>query len=388
MARVLIGWELGANRGHVHKINLIAKRLIADGHRVDLAFQQIDANGPDVDPRFGLWQAPVWPRLLIGQSQSYMTPSLSMGDILGRVGLDRPGALSSMIRGWDAILGAVRPDLVIADFAPALLMAARGRVRSATIGDGFTNPPASMARFPVLGDSALPTLDESELLDIADADLRAVGRTPLAALPGMFAADESLVTAFALLDPYAGARSGSACAPIIDTPIDCIANPDANELFVYFYRLAPADAPLWQGLAESGRRVRIHFTDPSAQHLQTFRRLGLTFEPRPLPFARIVAQSRLALSHGGHGFVSSCLLTGLPQIVAWYDLEKKLAGQAVSRAGLGHDFNFHALTAAQIAKLIDQAWTDPAIHGRASAARPDFVAAMADRVEDRIAALV
>ena len=157
-----------------------------------------------------------------------------------------------------------------------------------------------------------------------------------------------------------------------------VANPSADELFVYFYRLAPADAPLWQGLALSGRKVRIHFTDPTADHLATFRKLGLTFEKHPLRFDRIVGQSRLALSHGGQGFVSSCLLTGLPQVVAWYDLEKKLAGQAVSQAGLGREFNFHALTASQIAELIEAAWTDPAIHGRAAKARPGFIAAMAN----------
>lgn len=387
MARVLIGWELGANRGHVHKINLIAKRLLADGHRIDFALQQIDANGPEIDPRIGLWQAPVWPRLLIGQTQRHNTPSLSMGDILGRVGLDRPGALSAMIRGWDAILGAVCPDLVIADFAPALLMAAHRRVRSASIGDGFANPPSGMAQFPVLGDAPESTLDEAELLDIADADLRAVGRPPLASLPAAFATDESLVTAFALLDPYAAARTTTLCAPIIDTPTDCAANADGEDLFVYFYRLAPADAPLWQGLKLSGRNVRIHFPDPTPDHLAAFRKLGLTFERHPLPFDRIATQSRLALSHGGHGFVSSCLLTGLPQIVAWYDLEKKLAGQAVSQAGLGRDFNFHALSAVQIAEIIDQAWTDPAIHGRAAAARSGFIAAMDNRVDDRIAKL-
>jgi rhamnosyltransferase subunit B len=310
-----------------------------------------------------------------------------MGDILGRVGLDRPGALAAMIGGWDAILAAAKPDLVVADFAPALLTAARGRVPTVLTGAGFACPAASLDRFPVLGDGAI-AIDETELLDIADADLRTVGRDPLNSLPALFAADHDAIASFAVLDPYRDCRSQPHCAPVIDVADTAVANPSAEDLFVYFYRLAPADAPLWQGLALSGRKVRIHFPDPTPDHLATFRKLGLNFEKHPLRFDRIAAQSRLALSHGGQGFVSSCLLTGLPQIVAWYDLEKKLAGQAVSEAGLGRDFNFHALTAGQIAEVIEAAWTDTAIHGRAADARRGFVAVMGNRVEDRIADLI
>lgn len=387
MARVLLGWELGANRGHINVMHIIARRLMADGHEVQFALQQIDAVGPDHDPRIGLWQAPVWPRLLVGQSRRNATPSGSMGDILGRVGLDRPGALAAMIRGWDAILSAASPDLVVADFAPALLTAAQGRLATVATGTGFACPASRLSSFPLIDDGP-PALDEGELLDIADADLRAVGRDPLASLPALFAADHEAVASFALLDPYRDTRNGRHCAPTIDTPPTAIANPAADEIFVYFYHLAPADAALWQGLAMSGRKVRIHFHEPTPAHLTIFRKLGLAFEHRPLPFDRIAARSRLALSHGGQGFVSSCLLAGLPQIVAWYDLEKKLTGRAVAAAGLGREFNFHRAQPSDVAQIIDAVWHDTSARARSMAARPGFVDAMSDCVEDRIAALL
>ncbi len=386
MARVLIGWELGANRGHVNVMQIIAQRLLAERHEVHFALQQIDAAGLDHDRRIGLWQAPVWPRLLIGQSRHYATPSVSMGDILGRVGLDRPGALAAMIAGWDSILAQLQPDLVVANFAPALLAAARGRIETVVNGNGFSCPAAGLAAFPALA-RGQPALDEAELLDIADADLRAAGREPLASLPALFAADHQAIGSFALLDPYRDSRSQPLCAPIIGLDTGIAANPDGQEVFVYFYHLAPADAPLWDGLARSGRTVRIHVPHPTRDHLAAFGRFGFAFEKHPLPFAHIAARSRLALSHGGQGFVSSCLLTGLPQIIAWYDLEKKLAGRAVSQAALGCDFEFQALSAVEIAEIIDAAWADAAIHGRAAAARPEFAAAMGDRVENRIAEL-
>jgi rhamnosyltransferase subunit B len=311
-----------------------------------------------------------------------------MGDILARVGLDRPGALAAMIRGWDAILAAAKPDLVVAEFAPALLMAARGRMLTVVNGTGFSCPHAGLSAFPVLGDAVAPIVDEGALLDTVDADLRSVGREPLASLPALFAADHVMIAGFAALDPYAAERPGAHCAPNINVPPLPTSPAQGDELFVYFYSLVSPDAPLWQGLADAGRRVRIHFSDASADHLATFKRLGLAFERHPLPFDRIAGQSRLALSHGGHGFVSSCLVAGLPQIIGWYDLEKKLHADGVVAAGLGHGFNLHTSRTPEIAALINAAWDDADLAARCRNASKGFVAAMADRVEDRIAALV
>ena len=62
MARVLIGWELGTNRGHVDAVLRIARHLLSNGHDVHLALQQIDGAPLDADPRLHIWQAPIWPR--------------------------------------------------------------------------------------------------------------------------------------------------------------------------------------------------------------------------------------------------------------------------------------------------------------------------------------
>jgi rhamnosyltransferase subunit B len=60
MAHILIGWELGAGRGHALRIAQLAKALRAAGHRLSFAVQRVDA----LDPEAGgeVWQAPVTPR--------------------------------------------------------------------------------------------------------------------------------------------------------------------------------------------------------------------------------------------------------------------------------------------------------------------------------------
>ncbi len=360
MARVLIGWELGANQGHITCIKLIADRLLTEGHEVAIALQQIDAGGLDLDPRILLLQAPVWPGLLISIGQPASAPVATMGDILCRLGLNRQGALAAMIAGWDAICAAFRPDLVIADFAPALLAAANGRYLSVTVGDGFTTPPGHLATFPSLTGGP-PAFDEGAILDLVDADLAAAGRPPLPGLPALFAADHAFITCFAVLDPYSPQRTSPHCAPLVKPPLPETAGGMGEEIFVYgFHRIDPG-AALWASLSRTGKVVRVHMSNASAEHLARFKALGFKFERDPLPFTRIAERSRLVVSHGGHGFVSSALLSGLPQLITWFDLEKQWHGNAISTERLGREHNLLTADPDTLTVLLTEMWADEAL---------------------------
>jgi rhamnosyltransferase subunit B len=375
MARVLIGWELGAHQGHITSIKLIADQLLTDGHDVAIALQQIDAGGLDLDPRVSLWQAPVWPRLLINRRQPASAPVATMGDILCRVGLNQPGTLAAIIAGWDAICAAYRPDLIIANFAPALLCAAKGRYPAVKVGDGFTAPPGHLTTFPSLTGAA-PAFDEEAMLDLVDADLAASGRAPLPGLPALFAADHEMVSSFKLLDPYAIHRTVPHCAPLIKPPLPDTTGGAGEEIFVYGFHGIDAGAALWDGLSQTAKVVRIHMSSASAEHLARFKTLGLKFEREPLPFTRIAARSRLVVSHGGHGFVSSALLSGLPQMITWFDLEKQFHGKAIAAAGLGRDHNLTAIKADAFAAQLLSIWDDDTLARACTHAAPDFRSAM------------
>src|ERR1700712_2068030 len=110
MARVLIGWELGANRGHISRIAPVAAKLRALGHEVAFALQQVDALGASRDTSIPIFQAPLWPRLLASAAAPPRGNVSTMIDILSRLGLDKPGTLAAVMSGWDAILEAWKPD--------------------------------------------------------------------------------------------------------------------------------------------------------------------------------------------------------------------------------------------------------------------------------------
>ena len=123
MARVLLGWELGGNRGHAEPLKALATALIADGHYVVIAAKE--------PARFAgfeacvVMQAPIWPGLMGIAPASGPAPAANMGDILVGLGISMPGTFASLIRSWDAVLTGLRPDVVIADYAPALACATR-----------------------------------------------------------------------------------------------------------------------------------------------------------------------------------------------------------------------------------------------------------------------
>jgi hypothetical protein len=387
MARILFGWELGANRGHIERLLPMARRLLDDGHQVALALQQIDCIGVDRDPRISLWQAPVWPRLLINNIQDASRRVATMGDILAQLGLDRPGCLAAMISGWDAIFAAFTPDVIVADYAPALLSAGRGRIPTISVGDCFSCPPYQLDRFPSL--TGTPNAyDEEMLLDTVDADLISVGRAPLSGLPALFAADHVMVGSFAELDPYRPLRVGTYCAPSLKLPLADGGGGGGSEVFVYAYNRIDADNPIWSGLAATRRAVRVHMIDPKPLQLALFKRLGFLYEPKPVPFPGIARRSGMAVSYGGSGFTSACLVAGLPQLMMPFDLEKLLTARAVDTLGYGKMLSFSGVTADQVTEAVNSVATDTALAKRLRSVAPDFKSRMAVSMADEVIACI
>lgn len=332
MAHVLLGWELGANRGHAVRLVALAAMLRAAGHRTSFAVQRIDALRPEDVPGCAVWQAPVTPRFLISASRAAAGPPAGMADILARVGMDDPALVAAMIRGWEQLFAAIRPDVIVGDFAPFLHLAVRDRLPLVAVGTGFGLPPADMPTLPALIEGP-PGIDQPALVERLNESLSALDRPSLSTLARVWAADRVLPATLPELDPYHARRSEAYLLPS-GPDVDARAG-GGEEVFVYAAERVAADSPIWRGLARSGLPVRVHVPRAAPALQAALAALGFEVEPRPLPIATIVARSRLLVSHGGHGFVSAGLFAGLPQVVFHHDLEKLLNGLALARLGLG-----------------------------------------------------
>lgn len=366
MARILLGWELGAGNGHVSRLLDLASILADRGHQPVCAPQQIGAFAA----HWPTWQAPVWPRLLQALYRRYPRNPSTMGDALAYLGLDDPQAMTAMILAWDRLLADVKPDAVIAEYAPMLQVSARGRVPTLAYGTGFTLPPADLSQFPGLfGDPAV--VPEPALLGSFNGALGQAGRPALDTLPQIFAADANLVSTFAELDPYRRWRTGEVKAPTIIGPVP-LATDRGEEVFVYFNGKSKRPNAFWQGLVNSELRIRIYDPQLSESGIATLERAGMIVARQPIPFAKIVERSRLLISHGGLGFVSSGLLAGLPQMIFPFDAEKRLTAIALDgKAGCKH-LAFDGLDADQFAALLRETCANAAIRKHARDVAPTY----------------
>ncbi len=334
MSHILIGWELGAARGHIERMLRVHDALLAAGHSVDFALQRLDGVAAEHRAIPGrVWQAPLWPRLLASTARIHARPPASLADILMRLGLGEPGGLASLVGGWEAMLAASRPDVVIAEYAPALLLATRGRVPALALGGGFDTPPADMARFPSLTGAAVS--DEAPLVAHVNAELAGIGRPAVAAMPAIFACERPFALGIAELDPYRQWRTIPMVPPLVELPLPPVAPPQGDEVFVYWGEKTPRSVALWRGLERSGLTVRLHVPRLHPHHAGELTGRGFLVEPRPLPFGRISGRSRLLVSHGGNGFVTTAMLHGRPQVAVHFDLEKRNNGLAIDALDVG-----------------------------------------------------
>lgn len=380
MARFLLGWELGAGRGHLVRMAEIARRLVAEGHEVAIASQRL-GGGFDFPAGATFWQAPLWPRLLSNVGALGGPNPNTMGDILVRLGLDNAEILPALVGAWEQLLGAVRPDAVVADFAPALLTAARGRVPTVLAGLGFDAVPAHLDDFPSLtGQPA--AYSEPEVLARTNRGLKAAGFKPLEHLPQLFTADRTLVGAFTELDPYAEWRREPNVAPSVAHPVGEAGS--GEEIFLYADPNLLRTGALWEGLVRATLPVRVFAQGASAAQQAELRKLGFTVETAPLPFARIAERSRIVMTAGGLGFVSSALAAGLPIVVVHFDLERALSGQAITRMQLGGQVHAGGIQPEAFATSLRTLYQNDSFQRRARELAPGFRARLQPSQEEMV----
>lgn len=366
MPRILIGWELGAGSGHAVRLAEIERALRARGHEPVFAVQQIGA----LKTASEVWQAPLWPGQLTTIARRSATTPATIGDILAVLGLIEDGAIAAMLRAWERIIAATRPDAVAAEFAPALMLAARGRLPLLAMGTGFSLPPSHHARFPSL--TGKPAVwDEAMLLDRANGGLAAAGRPRLDHLPAMFAADRAIPAVFRELDPYREWRRDAYGIPSLSGAVTAEGGA-GEELFLYLNGQKPLPNAFWQGVAGAGLPTRLYAPRLGDADRAVLENAGMAIEQAPVPVDRIVARSRMVVSHGGLGFTCAMLLGGVPHVLVPFDIEKRMIAASVEEIGLGVRQEFSTIKADIFGALLRRVWNEEPMHQRARAAAPGF----------------
>ncbi len=330
MKTILFAWELGRGLGHLMNMRRIAARLKPHGFRFVAAVADPPAAGLLGGVFDEVIAAPSWLR---NCGPRAATSSATLNDILASAGLGDPKAVHRLLAAWDGLLKQVRPDLVIADFAPAAGLAARGRVPLVLIGNGYTLPPHQMQRFPLLHRAAPPVSDEEQTLAAVNEAMQAFGWPLLRNLPQLFCGDACLVQTFRLLDPYDTQRVAELDGPLFDR-VPAQRSERATSIFAYLsggYALHPA---ILEALKPLAARLRLHAPNLPEPQIDQFRRAGARIDAAPEPLADILPSTALLVHRGGPGSAAEALVAGVPQLVLSAQVEQDFNGEALQQAGV------------------------------------------------------
>ncbi|MCX5794002.1 MAG: hypothetical protein NTY77_00720 [Elusimicrobia bacterium] len=352
MKTVLLTWELGAGFGHVGPLLSVARELRRHGHRPVFALR--DVVGPRAlleDEDIPVLQAPRWTKGAVVRGRPFRPSSYS--DILAALGFSGAADLAALVRSWDALIGLVKPDLIVADHSPTVCLAAYGAIPVAVVGNGFTVPPADQASFPPLYCDAPPLMSEARLLENVHAVQRRRGRPAPPTLPALFDAPLRAVGTLPELDPYRKTRREPVLGPMEKMPSHAPLPLDGR-LFAYLGEEHPALETIVELLAERKAPVEAYLRGEvgSLRRLLTAR--GARVHESPPALCEVVPRAAAVVSHAGSTTAHAAMIGGRPQVLLPTHVEADLTAKALESLGVGVRLQRDAKKD-EIAKAIDRA---------------------------------
>ena len=365
MKRVLLAWEAGAGRGHVVTLARVARALQGIA-LCDAALGWMD-HVAEIEP----WVDLAYPgtRLginLQGRLDRNAPPNATWAEYLLDCRFDEPERLHRNVAWWVDVIRTRRIALIVADYAPNALMAARiCGIPALAIGTGYGIPPAELEQFPVfLPDYAQPEVNQPRMAESINAALAPLGFPPISALPQVYARSGDLLRTLPLLDPYADWRQAeSYLPPVADYAGLAPGNGDA--LFCYFSTREFANPALIEALEQCRLPIVCFLPNAPEDIRQRLQATGAEISDRPLPVAEIGRRARLLMNSGQHGILSLALAAGLPQLCLPQHLEQLFHARRVAQAGAASVVWPRTAPLDAIVSAIREAWDDNAMAARA-----------------------
>ena len=377
MARIAFAWEMGGELGHAMACNSLALAMRARGHRVAFMFRELHGltHLPTIAAQ-DIFQAPV----SISEGEGHPTPS-SLADIMLGCGYDRPQHLAGILAGWFSIFGRWKPDLVVCDFSPTALLAARVMgLRRVSYSNGFALPPrvTPLPAFRFDQGVSPEKLAQSDARALATVNgaLARFGVAPLNALAQQLETDEDFLATFPELDSYMKRPTSGYWGPRVSFDVGAeVRWPEGHgkRIAVYLKQSMPHIDVVIDVLATGPHRVAAFIPDLNAARTAKLRSPSRIVSERPIRLGPLLKDCDLFLSHGGNACPGSLML-GVPQMVFPSQYEQFLTGYRVANLGAGAWVGPEA-PAASVASALAQVLGDPSFKkaAKAYAARyPDY----------------
>ncbi|UJW85189.1 hypothetical protein [Devosia sp. SL43] len=330
--RVLLAWEGGAGRGPIVTLKVVAEAL-GDACIYDAALCRMD-HAAEIAPLCEL----AFPGAVLWHNETRRREAgnpkaATWGEFLGDLNFGDPQFLITQVGWWLTTIKARQSNLLVGDFSPVALLAARlAGIAAVAVGTGYSVPPADMDTFPVLiPEFATRIYDEATLVKTVNAALGHFGGLPLSRLPDIYAQALSMPRTIAALDPYVGLRSEMPLPPL-NTALPRLEG-GGDEIFIYFSTSERDDAELMAAILSLDVPVRIYMPGITVELASQLAAAGHVVERAAVAAEDIGRRSRLMLHAGQHGSLCLGLGLGLVQIAFPQHLEQLCHARAAEALG-------------------------------------------------------
>ena len=340
MAHLHLCWELGGGLGHAGRLKMLAQALLARGHQVSMSLRDLmrsHALLADLDvPKL---QAPVWLHQVVGLP----SPPGSLAEILLNCGYLEPSSLRGTVAGWRSMFELLRPDLIVADFAPTAILAARGMgLRSASVGNGFYSPPPGRPLPPLHQQAPAARLAASEARVLRTANAL-LGERPFEHAVDLLLGDLLLLCTWPELDHYARPEADAAhwfgpnFLPDVGGAVPQWPADAERKVFAYLKAAHPSHAAVLRALVEEGCHTLVYMPEVAGGAAPPVVSPLLHYAPGPVAMSRALAEVDLCVSHAGEGALAQSLLAGVPLLMLPSHTEQSMTASRVALSGAGQN---------------------------------------------------
>ncbi|MGE0153419.1 MAG: glycosyltransferase [Reyranellaceae bacterium] len=364
MARILFGWDNGLGTGYVDRLLQVADALAAEGHEPVFCIRDLIATaGRLAAVRYPVLQSPV----AVGQLDPFVPRFVpgSFGDLLAVSNFNNEAELMRLMLAWDLLFQTVQPELIVAEYAPVMSLAAYGRYKLLAMGHGYILPPPDLPQFPIFDYTQSPFATQEAIFEVCRRVQAARGLPQLAALPAFLGGSAHVVTAYPEIDPYDRLRRDKAVGPLERyAPLPPPAEPR-------FYAYLAADFRqlrlVLEGLVNSRLPGSVYIKRITPPLRQFLSERGVAVLNAPPPLAQAVAEASVIVHHGGIATTMAAMGLGRPQLLWPQVADQTVTAQGVEVLRVGEIATRSVKNAAEAAAALRRLAEDRETMSRAQA---------------------
>ena len=364
--RAVLAWECGAGRGHVTKLKMVAQALRGHFDFYAVLHQMTGASEVDdiCDAVFPCESLPIVQAEIEARRGHN---AATWAEYLAQRGFCNATFLKTRVEAWRKALTLFETDVLIADYAPAAMLAARTLgIPTIVVGTGYGIPPRGADEFAIfIPEYAHRHIDEEVMLAAMNEALASFGTPPLSRAPALYDVAVQLVTTLPELDPYQHRPEGR--LPSGDDVSSFLSDGSGHEVFIYFSTSERQNPALMQAVKQLGVPTRAFMPGASEAELAAMAAAGVMVERKPVPVDLLAKRTRLMVHAGQHGILNLALAAGIAQIAVPQHLEHTFHALSAERLGVLKIVQPRDIKVETFVGLVRALYDDRAMHSAAQA---------------------